>query len=328
MRQFTLIRPEDLAGASAAGSKDDTVLKAAGIDLLDRLKERVENPGKVVDLQRLDDLRGIANQEVGVRIGALSTLSEIAESGLFAGAPFGALRHAATVAATPQIRNRATIAGNLVQETRCWYYRSAAFKCLHDLRGDQCLAIAGENRYHAVLGTLDCMRVHPSNLAPPLFVLGAIVRTWLEGKARSLPMAELYPRAPGARAPEHNLQRGEIITAIDVPKQPAGARSAYVESREKQSFDWPTTAAAVRLVVEGGAVAAASICLGAVAPVPLPARPAAAWLEGKEAIEANFRKASALAYDAAIPLEHNRYKIRVGQAVLVDALLQAAGGNG
>lgn len=324
MKPFTYVLPRSLAEAAEAGREAGTVYKGAGIDLVDRMKERLQTPDRVVNLLPLKELSGIAAEpDGGLRIGAATTLADLAQHSALAGRALQALRASAAMTATPHVRNRATIAGNLLQFTRCWYVRSEAFRCLHGGRGPTCLAMTGENRYHAVLGWQDCVRVHPSNLAPPLLALGAEYSTLLDGKVRRRPLAELFPAEPRAQNPEHTLEPGEIVTAIHVPKQPDNARSAYCESREKQSFDWATTACAVRVVLDGDRIAAADLVLGAVAPNPLPRPQAAAALVGQEPKAALFAKAAALAFAGASPLARNDYKLAVGRAIVVQALEEA-----
>ncbi len=325
MRPFSLIVPTDLADASTQGAANDAVFKAAGMDLVDRMKERIDSPPKVVNLLSLrTDLSGINVEASGVRIGALSTLTQVSEAEALQQPAYRALSWAAGDAATPQVRNRATIAGNIIQVNRCWYYRSAGFTCAHQ-GGDFCLAMFGENRYHSIMGTSNCLRVHPSNVAPTLMVLDAQIAVYKDGQTRTLAIRDLYPSNPSAINAEHTLEPGEIITAIFVPAFPEGTRSAYVAAREKQSFDWPATAAAARLTLNGGTISDAAICLGSVAPVPYPRDEAANFLKGKKASVELFKEAAEMAFNGAIPQTHNEYKIPLGKATLVDALLQAAG---
>lgn len=325
MKPFTYVVPRSLAEATAAGKEPNTLLKGAGIDLVDRMKERLQTPEKIVNLLPLkDDLAGIAVGADGeVRIGALTTLTQLEEHQALANPALAALRLSAGMTATPQVRNRATVAGNILQFTRCWYVRSEAFHCLHGGRGPTCLAMTGENRYHSVLGWMDCVRVHPSNLAPPLLALDAEYSTVLGDKVRRRKLADLFPAEPRAQNPEHTLEAGEIVTAIHLPKQPDNARSTYCESREKQSFDWATTACAVRLVMDGGKITAASLVLGAVAPVPLPRPKAAALLVGQAPSATLFTKVAETAYAGAAPLAHNEYKLQIGKAIVRQALEEA-----
>jgi xanthine dehydrogenase YagS FAD-binding subunit len=325
MQPFTYVVPENLAQAAEAAKQPDTVLKGAGIDLVDRMKERLQTPAAVVNLLPLKaDLAGVAAESDGsLRIGALTTLTQLEQHAALAGDALAGLREAAASTASPQIRHRATVAGNILQFTRCWYVRSEAFRCLHGGRGPTCLAMTGENRYHAVMGWLDCVRVHPSNLAPPLLALAAEFSTTLDGKVRRRAFAELFPEQPRAESPEHTLQPGEIVTAIHVPAQPAGARSSYCESREKQNFDWATTACAVRVVLDGGVITAADVVLGAVAPVPMPRPQAAKLLVGQQPSDRLFQKVAEVAFAGASPLVHNGYKVTVGKAIVREALERA-----
>ena len=322
MKPFTYVLPATLAEAATAAAAERTVLKAAGIDLVDRMKERLQTPERVVNLLPLkDELAGVAADAAGeLRIGALTTLTQLAEHEALATAALAGLREAAAVTATPQVRHRATVAGNVLQFTRCWYVRSEAFHCLHGGRGPTCLAMTGDNRYHAVMGWQDCVRVHASNLAPALLALDAEYSTTRGEQVRRRKLAELFPAEPRAQLPEHTLDAGEIVTALHVPPQPAGTRSAYRESREKESFDWATTACAVRVVVDGGTITAASVVLGAVAPNPLPRPKAAALLVGQKPSPALFQKVAEAAFAGAAPLAHNHYKLAVGKAIVRDAL--------
>ncbi len=325
MKPFTYVVPKTLGEACGAADQPDTVLKGAGIDLIDRMKERLQTPANVVNLLPLRaDLAGIATSAAGeLRLGAMTTLAELEAHDALAAPALAGLRAAAANTASPQIRNRATIGGNLLQFTRCWYVRSEAFGCLHGGRGPTCLAMTGENRYHSVLGWHDCVRVHPSNLAPVLLSLGAEYSTQRGDQAKRRPLAELFPREPKAQVAEHTLERGEILTALHVPPQPAGARTAYSESREKATFDWATTACAVRVVLDGGTITTADLVLGAVAPVPLPRPAAAKLLVGQRPSATLFAKVAETAFAGAAPLAHNAYKLTVGKAIVREALEQA-----
>ncbi|MBK8974506.1 MAG: FAD binding domain-containing protein [Planctomycetes bacterium] len=325
MNPFELRNPDSVAAASGAAGPA-RVFKAAGIDLLDRLKERIDDPDALVNLLPLGaELGGIGRSDDGtIRLGALVTLQQIADSDALAAPGLRALREACGEAATPQVRSRATLGGNLLQRNRCWYFRSAAFQCAHDGKGDRCLAWHGENRYHAIFGVVDCLRVHPSNAAPPLMVLGAEVEVQRGEARRRQPIAALFPDSPAAATAEHTLGADDVLIAVHLPAAAARGGSAYRESREKQSFDWATTAAAVHLGVEGGRITSASICLGAVAPNPWPVDDAQS-LVGEAPSRELFEQLARRVFRRATPTEQNRYKVEVGQAILVDALLAAAG---
>ncbi len=325
MKPFTYVMPKSLAEAAEASKQPNTLLKGAGIDIVDRMKERLQTPEQVVNLLPLkDELSGVAVEANGeLRIGALTTLTQLEQHTALAAPALAALRVSAAITATPQVRNRATVAGNILQFTRCWYVRSEAFRCLHGGRGPTCLAMTGENRYHSVMGWLDCVRVHPSNLAPPLLVLDAEYSTRLGDKVRRRKLADLFPAEPRAQLAEHTLEAGEIVTAIHIPPPAANTRSAYCESREKQSFDWATTACAVRLVLDAGKITAASLVLGAVAPIPMPRPKAAALLVGEAPSATLFQKVAEAAFQGATPLAHNAYKLDVGKGIVRAALDEA-----
>ncbi|MCA8965200.1 MAG: FAD binding domain-containing protein [Planctomycetes bacterium] len=322
MKPFTYVVPHSLAEAAEAAAQPDTIVKGAGIDLVDRMKERLVTPAQIVNLLPLaKDLAGVSVAGNGeVTIGAATTLTQLEQNAALANPALAGLRTAAAVTATPQVRTRGTVAGNILQFTRCWYVRSEAHKCLHGGRGPTCLAMTGDNRYHAVLGWQDCVRVHPSNLAPPLLALGAEFTTVLGDKQQRRPLAELFPKDPRAGVPEHTLQPGEIVIAVHVPPQPQGTRSSYAESRERESSDWATTACAARVVLDGGVITAADLVLGAVSPIPRPRPDAAKALLGKQPDDGLFRKVADLAYQGAAPLSHNAYKLTVGKATVREAL--------
>lgn len=327
MNPFELVRVDDLAGATREGKANPGgVFKAAGIDLLDRLKERQFQPTALVDLLGMKkELGGIEVAADGsVSIGALTTLAQLATAKELADPAFAGLREAAGVAATPQIRNRATLGGNLLQQARCWYLRSAAFPCAHK-GGETCFALYGENRYHSVLKHHDCVRVHPSNTAPALLALGAEVTIQHGDGERRIPLLELWPQPADAKGPDHTLAPGEVLTRIHLPKPAKNSRSAYLESREKLSFDWPTTAAAAWVELKDGKIVAARVCLGAVAPLPVPVAQAGELLAGQTPSVELFQTVAEAAFAGATPLYHNGYKIQVGKAIVVAALQQATG---
>ena len=322
MKPFTYVVPKNLDEAKAAAAQPDTIVKGAGLDLVDRMKERLQTPTSIVNLLPLkDEMKGVAVEANGeVRIGALTTLTELEEHEALRGAAFTGLVKSASTTGTPQVRHRATVAGNILQFTRCWYVRSEAFHCLHGGRGPTCLAMTGQNRYHAVMGWSDCVRVHPSNLAPPLLALGAEYTTVKGKETRRRKFAELFPAEPRAENPEHTLEEGEIVTAIHIPAQPANVRTAYTESREKESFDWATTACAVRVVMAGQKITEADLVLGAVAPVPMPMPKVTRLLVGKEPSAKLFQRAAEMAFQGAAPLAHNAFKLPIGKAVVREAL--------
>ncbi|HEY0593170.1 MAG TPA: FAD binding domain-containing protein [Thermoanaerobaculia bacterium] len=315
----------------AAASVDDAlaqlasgaVAKAGGIDLLDRMKEGTLAPGRVVNLRAVAELDGIAPEQEGLRIGPLVTLAQIAASPEIR-RRWPALAEAAGRAATPQIRNAATLGGNLLQRPRCWYFRGAQFRC-HKKGGDQCFGIPGENRYHALFGNDVCAAVHPSAAAVPLMAYGARLEIANAKGRRQVPIEEFFVPPDRDLARENVLADGELLTAIRLAAPVKNARSAYVKQAEKESFDWPLADAAAVLELDGRTIRRASLVLGAAAAVPLRARRAEEFLRGKKIGEATAREAARIAMDGATPLEKNEYKIAIFHAVIARALVAAAG---
>jgi xanthine dehydrogenase YagS FAD-binding subunit len=321
VRAFEVVLPRSLEEARAALAEEGSVLKAGGIDLLDRLKERLTSPDTLVSFRDVPGLDRIEAGPDGVRIGALVTLARIAEDPLIRERAT-ALARAAGDAATPQIRNLATAGGNLVQKTRCWYYRHRDLPCLK--RGDDlCPALEGRNRYHAILAYGRCPSVHASNLAPALIALDARLRIEGPRGARESEVESFFANDPADPSRENTLAPGEVITHLLVPG--GRGRSAYREVREKQSFDWPLVSAAAAVRLEGGRVAALRVALGAVAPVPLRARGVEEALVGTVPDPASVRNAASRAFAAARPLAENAHKVPMGIACLSDTILEAIG---
>lgn len=323
MRPFELVRPDSLAAARAVTTGGDKrVLRAGGIDLLDRMQEGLDAPSHLVELRSIRDLPDLRIRDTAgpVRLGALLTLAELADASELP----DALRTAAAEAATPGIRNTATLGGNLLQRPRCWYFRREELVCARK-GGPECLAHDGENRFHAIFGNDKCAIVHPSNLAPALMVMDAYARTVKpDGSKRKIPIAELFVTPEVAIYKEHCLEAGEIVEDLVVPPQPGGAASEFLVLREKQSFDWPLVAAAVRLQLEGKVVKDSRIVLGAVCPVPLRRQGAEKALAGKELDEAAARAAGKAALEGATPLAQNGYKVQLAQVLTARAILAAA----
>lgn len=326
MRPFALVRPESLVRARelVLAKPDANLLRAGGVDLLDRMKEGLDEPTALVELARVAELRGDADPllegEV-LQFRASTTLARLA-----AGREPGvdALREAAREAATPSIRNVATLAGNLLQRPRCWYFRRRELVCLKK-GGDTCLAITGDNRYHAILGGGPVFIVHPSSLAGALLALDAQVAIWSaseqqpEGSARVIPLAELFVGPKQDPTREHVLAPGEILHAVLVPAKP-GQRSAYQAVREKQSHDWPLAEAAVALRLEGGVMRGVRVALGHVAPIPWLSHEAMQLLEGQTPSLELFAAAAEAALAPAKPLSGNAYKVPLSKGLLREVL--------
>jgi xanthine dehydrogenase YagS FAD-binding subunit len=315
MNRFEFARATSVAEASSlAAEKPGSVLKAGGIDLLDHLKERLLEPPRLVDLKSVPGMREITAEPGGaIRIGPLATLAQVAAQAQIRGA-HAALAQACGEAASPQIRNVATIGGNLLQRPRCWYYRLASYPCLKK-GGGVCFAVGGENRYHAIFAEGACHTPHPSNAAMGLTALGASLVLQGGRGTRTVPAEQFFTIPGGDPRRENAREPDEVLTAIILPAAP-GVRSAYASVRQKAAFDWPLVSTAVALRLEGGIVREARIVLGAVAPVPLRSAPAEQALAGGRLDDARVEAAANAAVAKARPLAENGYKVELLEALL------------
>jgi xanthine dehydrogenase YagS FAD-binding subunit len=300
------------------------VPKAGGVELMDLLKEHLVEPTRLVNLRTVPGLDRVQDGgAAGLRLGPLVTLARLAEDAVVR-ARYRALADAAGHAATPQIRNMATLGGNLLQRPRCWYFRSEHFPCLRK-GGTQCFAFDGENEYHAVFGHRVCCAVHPSSLAGALFALGASVElTGPRGK-RVLPLDQLFVPAETVGVRDTVKQDDEVPSDVVLPPPAAGASSAYVKQAQKESYDWPLVEVAVAVErASGGACTRASVVLGAVAPTPWRAAAAESVLVGRRIDEASARDAGKAALQGAVPLRDNGYKLPLIEAAVRRAVLACA----
>ena len=310
MNRFELARATTTADArELVAEKPGSVLKAGGIDLLDHLKEHLLEPPRVVDIKRIPGLDAVtAGADGSLKIGALATLAKVAgHAGVQKTHP--ALARACGEAASPQIRNVATIGGNVLQRPRCWYYRLEQYKCVKK-GGDVCFAVAGENRYHVLFGGGPAYPPHPSNAAVPLVAYGATFVLDGPKGPRTVPAAEFFVLPEKDPTRENVLQPGEILTEIRVPAA-AGWKSAYYEVRERAAFDWPLVAAAIGVKSEGGVVRDARVVLGQVATIPWRSASAEKALVGKRLDAAAAEAAGKAAVEGAVPMSGNGYKVEL-----------------
>jgi xanthine dehydrogenase YagS FAD-binding subunit len=320
MSSFTWIEPADLSGAIAAGAERGALFKAGGVDVTDLIKEGVAQPVALVNLRRVSELDFLREEKGALVIGPLVTLARLAEDPLVVKGA-NALALAAGWAGTPQIRNLATLGGNLAQRPRCPYFRSELFHC-RKKGGTECFAIPGENQEHAVFGNGLCAIVHPSGAATALVALGASLKLKGPRGERTLPIEQFFVRPEQDVTRENVLQPGELIVEVRVP---TGRPGGYVKLMQKQTFDWPLADAAAVLDVDGGTVREARVVLGAAAPVPWRASAVEKALVGKKLDESSARAAAQLATSGATPLDKNGHKLAALQAAVLRSL-RAAGG--
>ncbi|BBX61365.1 hypothetical protein MSAS_05390 [Mycobacterium saskatchewanense] len=305
--------------AAAAGAR----YIAGGTTLVDLMRETVERPDLLVDINALPywsiDLR-----PGGISVGSLVRMADFAaHPAVRRQVPM--LSQALELSASAQLRNMASIGGNLLQRTRCLYFRDMSAACNRRAPGAGCSAIGGRNRGHAILGTSPrCVATHPSDLAVALVALDAVIVARDVSGHRRFGVAELF-RQPGDNpAREHNLRPGELITAVEIPIGPECRRSGYLKVRDRESYEFALTSAAVALDIGAGVVHAARVAVGGVGTVPwrLPAVEAA--LTGKPANADVFRAAAALAGDGAQPLSENGFKVELVKRTVERQLVTVA----
>ena len=319
MRPFDYTSPRQVDEALALLTAEARPF-AGGTDLLTLMKADVQAPTLLVDVKR-SLTSGIEEAHDGIRFGALTTLAEIEQSALVR-ERLPALAEACALAATPQLRNMATLAGNVLQRPRCWYFRSHLFRCWLE-GGDECQARDGENQQHAIFDRSPCVAVHPAD--PPVALLAYGARVTLRGPAgeRTLGLEELLQPPTDERRTESTAAEDELLTTVHVPLPAAGERSVYLKAMDRKIWAFALVSVAVSLRLDGGTIAGARIALGGVANVPLRAERAEHALSGATPDEASFARAADAALEGAQPLTHNGYKLPLLRGLLIQALRQA-----
>ena len=319
--EFSYIRAKSLRDALPHLAGDGARIHAGGTDLLGCMRDNIFGVKSVVSISDLNDLKGIRRTAEGLRIGALVTLTEIAESpdiNKF----YPALAQGAASVASPQLRNQGTLSGNLCQKPRCWYYRGE-FHCLRK-GGDRCFAVEGENHYHCILGGQGCYIVHPSDTAPALIAYGAVIHIeGLKGK-RSIPIESFFVLPAQDVTRETVVEPGEIVTEILLQPPAQDLKSSYRKVRARRSWDFAVAGVALALQLKGDIVSSARIVLSGAAPVPWRSKEAKDFITGKILNTVNARKTGAAAVSGVQPLEHNGYKIPLFEGIIEEALTAIA----
>ena len=310
MPAFDLLQPSSAADAQKLLQQhgDEAWVMAGGLDSFDWLKDRIKKPKVLVDLSGIDELKGIRSTSDGVEIGAMTTLTEIANHPEIK-AKYAVLSDAIAVVASPQIRNQGTLGGNVSQDARCWYYRGG-WPC-YRAGGNICYADTpmGRNREHAIFGANRCVAVHPSDSAPALIALDAkfVIQT---PKGERVVDAEDYFLGPEIDITHLNiLQPGDLLTAIRIPSTWAGAKFYFEKVRDRNVWDFALMNVASALVLSDGNIDRARIAVSAVAPKPMRLKAVEDAVRGKPANAATGEMAGKLAVQGAVPLQFNAYKI-------------------
>lgn len=323
MPQFDYVEPRSVDEALALLAEPRTVAMGGGTDLLTQVRDGVIGADRLVGLGGIRDLAAIdETPDGGLSIGASATISDVAAHPVVR-SRFRALADAANGLATPQIRNEATIGGNLCQRPRCWYYRSPLIPCLKK-GGDRCYALAGNTRLLCVTGGDRCYIVHPSDTAVALSALDATVQLAGPNGSRSMPVGEFFA-APGRDVLRENvLEPGELLTRIILPPD-APERSVYLKVREREAGDFALVSVAAALALEGNGpdtvIRQARVALGGVSPVPYRAVEVERRLAGRLAADADPAETAALALPDATPLPQNGYKLPMARNTLRRALV-------
>jgi len=330
MNQFEYVKPTTISDAVAAAAAPGAAYLAAGTNLLDLMKGGVARPNRLVDVARLPGLDRIERRADGsLRIGAMVRNADLAYDPDFTRS-YPAVAEALLSGASAQLRNAATVGGNLLQRTRCGYFYDPASACNKRAPGSGCDARDGENRLHAVLGWSDsCIATHPSDFCVPLVALDAVVE--IEGRSGRREIAlEALHRLPGD-TPERDttLEPGDLIVALRLPAEARGfsANACYLKVRERTSFAFAIVSAAAGLRIEQGTISEARLALGGVAAKPWRAHAAETYLAGRRADAVAFFHAAEAALAEAKPSGHNGFKIELARRIIVRALMSAAKGS-
>jgi xanthine dehydrogenase YagS FAD-binding subunit len=328
MRPLSYARVTDADSAIAmVRDNRDSAFLAGGTTEVDLVRQNVLRPGLLVDindlpLNHVEDLPG-----GGLRIGAMARMSDVARVGSVV-QRFPVIAQALLLGASAQLRNMASMGGNLCQRVRCSYFRDATSPCNKREPGSGCAAMNGFNRGHAILGTSDkCIATHPSDVAVALVALDAVVHSRGPAGERAIPIDDFFLLPGDTPEREHPLEHGELITAIEVPATPVARQSVYLKFRDRESYEFALVSVAAAARIEDGAVAEVRLALGGVGTKPWRARRAERSLLGKPATEASFAEAASLELALATPRPLNAFKVTLAQQAIIRALTSLLNGD-
>jgi xanthine dehydrogenase YagS FAD-binding subunit len=333
MHTFEFVRPADSTGAVASAAQAKTAQQGAdvrfvagGTTLLDLMKLNVETPARVIDINRLPLDKIEATSDGGLKIGATVRNSDLAYHPTVQ-RDYAVLSQAILAGASAQLRNMATTAGNLLQRTRCVYFRDTAMPCNKREPGTGCPAITGTNRMLAVLGTSEhCIATNPSDMCVAMAALEATIHVQGPKGSPAIPFGDFHLLPGSTPNRETVLEPGDLITHVTLPPPVAGSRQVYLKLRDRASYEFALASAAVVITVAGGKVTRARVALGGVGTKPWRSPEAESALVGQDANEVNFRKAAEAAMRDAKPQSENGFKIKLARLCLVQALQIATTG--
>ena len=327
MRPLRYARATDVDGAVATVAADpDSAFLAGGTTEVDLIRLGVARPRTLVDINALP-LADVDDLGAGLRVGALARMSDVARDPRVV-ARYPAVAQALLLGASEQLRNMASIGGNLCQRTRCPYFRDDVSPCNKREPGSGCSALDGISRGHAILGTSEhCIATHPSDVAVPLVAFDAVVHTVGPSGTRAIPIGDFYLQPGATPEVEHPLEHGELIVAVELPALPLAQRSLYLKYRDRQSYEFALVSVAAAVAVEDGVVTAARLALGGVGTVPWRARLAEQRLVGAPATAERFAGAVAAELAPARPRPDNAFKVALAQRAIVRGLTRATQGG-
>lgn len=316
---FGYVKAHSVKAAVDQLSSADVRILAGGTDLLGCLREHIFTANKLVSISRIQDLAGVdKSSDGGVRIGALTTITGVAENPVIK-KRYPVLAQAASEVASPQLRNQGTIGGNICQKPRCWYYRGE-FHCRRK-GGEECFAFDGENQFHAIFGSDGtCCMVHPSDTAPALIALGAAAQVVGRSGEKLVPLEKFFVR-PGENVQKETvLKPDEIVTEILLPKPDQGLLSSYRKVRARRSWDFSLAGVALALTFKGDRIQKARVVLSGAAPVPWRSKPIEDAITGRKLDAETITKAAEASVKGAEPLERNGYKTALFKGVIQEEL--------
>lgn len=324
MQPFTYSRPASIEAALHEAALPGAALLAGGTTMVDLMRGDLTAPSRVVDIGHLAGLNGVDTTGPALRFGALARMADVAEEPVLL-RDYPALTESLQLAASQQLRNAATLGGNILQRTRCPYFRNGVSACNKRVPGSGCTALDGEDREMALFGTSErCVANYPGDWGTALAAFDTAVELRSATGSRTVPFADFHRSYGEDPAVETVLKPGEIVTAITVQATPAGKRSTYVKVRDRQSYAYALVSAAVALEMDGDTVISARVSLGGVASKPWRSSEAEAALTGCTLTEATALEAGAAAFATAKPGRNNAFKIELGRRVVARAALTAS----
>lgn len=329
MNPFTYVRVANQDEAVATVAREpQAMFIAGGTNMLDLMKEGVQTPSQLVDIRKLPSGEIETKDNGGIRISAIARNSDVAYNPIVR-EHYPVLSEALLAGASAQLRNMATVGGNLMQRTRCFYFHDTVFACNKRQPGSGCAALDGFNRIHAILGTSEhCIATHPSDMCVALAALDAVVQTRSAAGERSIPIADFHLLPGDTPHLETVLEHGEMITAVDLPAMPITWRSHYLKVRDRASYAFALVSAAVALDVDGEVISGARVALGGVGTKPWRSLEAEQVLVGARVKSETFAAAADAAVRGASPRQHNRFKVELAKRTLEDALKTVAAMQG